>query len=135
MREYIDLPRFRRSAAWKVLASPMIVLLLSPITAAAAVPCTTCHAAAAESLSGSPHDPSTAAPGGDACVTCHGSAEAHLASPSRETIGRIIDKTPAEQEAICHQCHGGMQKSTNHPTTGAGIGCVSCHDIHKKKAR
>jgi hypothetical protein len=133
MTDQIHLPPITGSVPAMVAMLTLAIVLLLPVAAAGAASCIDCHAAVKESLSSSPHGTSAAAPDGAGCTICHGAAQAHLASPSRETIDRIIDKTPAEQEAICHQCHRGMQKSTNHPTTGAGIGCVNCHGIHKKK--
>jgi DmsE family decaheme c-type cytochrome len=71
------------------------------------------------------------------CETCHGPGTAHIESGGETPMpNKFSSMKPSEASQICLQCHEkGMQ---THWRGGVhdqrGLGCVSCHSVHKFKS-
>lgn len=67
------------------------------------------------------------------CVSCHGSAEAHLDDPSRDTMTSPSELEGFALRELCTKCHKGHDALDNYGYDAhsiAEIGCGACHTIH-----
>jgi DmsE family decaheme c-type cytochrome len=112
-----------------VLLFFLALVILSPAAALAENPCRDCHAEVFTPLEQGPHR-AVAERGAQFCVSCHGDAAAHLASPEAANIvtgPAAAALTSEKQAAACASCHArefpGWRQSAH---AGEGL-CWSCH--------
>lgn len=96
--------------------------------------CLECHDGYAEKLAGTPHGKEGFRNLSDlGCETCHGPGGAHVEDTTVvENHPKITARAPAEQNAVCQQCHdGGKQfywQGSMHESRD--LACTTCHGVH-----
>jgi DmsE family decaheme c-type cytochrome len=97
--------------------------------------CATCHADKAKKLASNPHGKLALTHGGQGatCESCHGPGRAHVESGGDAT--KILQLTKASAKVVdqtCLACHAGEHPDFERSPHGkGGIGCTSCHSVHK----
>ena len=91
--------------------------------------CAQCHADVTASYKETIHNQASQG----SCSSCHGGSAAHLSAPARDNIFNPARAEPTQGDASCLRCHsslapGGRWKNNHH--VRAGLGCISCHQIH-----
>jgi DmsE family decaheme c-type cytochrome len=96
--------------------------------------CYGCHEEAKEAFNHTAHAKVfqfSKAPAAGECESCHGPRSSHVENPGKE-----LALTPAQQDAVCLQCHKGSNRmyweSSLHASGGAA--CTSCHTVMQKKS-
>lgn len=97
--------------------------------------CATCHADVSKKFSSNPHSKLAFLHGGQGatCESCHGAGKAHVESGGDITkIKQISKMSPKQVDETCLGCHGGAHPNFERsPHARAGVGCTSCHSVHK----
>lgn len=97
--------------------------------------CATCHADVAKKFASNPHSKLALTHGGQGatCESCHGPGRAHVESGGDVT--KILQITKASSKVVdqtCLACHAGAHPDFERSPHGkAGVGCTSCHSVHK----
>ena len=105
--------------------------------------CKGCHEEQFKQIDATQHFKATAAKGrGEdwhGCESCHGPGAAHVeGGGDKSKIFTFKDATSKESTTRCMQCH---ESNAEHMTFNrsaharAGVGCTSCHDVHKAKEK
>lgn len=99
--------------------------------------CATCHEAVAKGFASNPHTKMALMHGNGnvTCESCHGPGGEHVAGGGDTT--KIFDPAKAATKDVdekCLSCHAGAHPNfARSPHAKAGVGCISCHDIHNSK--
>jgi DmsE family decaheme c-type cytochrome len=97
--------------------------------------CATCHADEASKFSTNPHSKLALTHGGTGatCESCHGPGKAHVDSGGDATkILQLSKMTPRQIDTTCLGCHASAHPDFERSPHGkAGVGCTSCHSVHK----
>jgi DmsE family decaheme c-type cytochrome len=100
--------------------------------------CETCHAEAVKKFADNPHWKLalTHEGKGVTCEACHGSGKDHVESGGDVTkIFQFSKATPKVVDGKCLTCHAGAHPNFERSAHGeAGVGCESCHSVHKSKS-
>ncbi len=104
--------------------------------------CADCHEKETKSFQSNAHGvlENKKSPAGKlGCETCHGPGKTHAGDkdqpgqPSVVTFGRKGNKSTADQNATCLQCHSYGKTSRWHLSAHEkrGVGCSDCHKVHE----
>jgi DmsE family decaheme c-type cytochrome len=97
--------------------------------------CATCHADVSKKFGSNPHSKLAFLHGGQGatCESCHGAGRAHVESGGDVTKIKQISKLSSKQvDETCLGCHAGAHPDFERSPHGkAGVGCTSCHSVHK----
>jgi DmsE family decaheme c-type cytochrome len=101
--------------------------------------CASCHEAEAKGFATNPHSKMVLMHGnnGVTCENCHGPGRAHVEGGGDVTKIFNPGKGSAKQvDSTCLNCHAGAHPDFERsPHAKAGVGCTSCHSIHKSEER
>ncbi len=99
--------------------------------------CATCHEEVGKKFADNPHTKMAQMHGsnGATCENCHGAGKAHVDGGGDITkIFNPAKATTKEVDEKCLGCHSGAHPNFERsPHAKAGVGCISCHDIHGSK--
>lgn len=112
-----------------------------PISYVGSETCRGCHEDQSKQIETTQHFKTTAAKGrGEewhGCESCHGPGSAHVeGGGDKSRIFTFKDVSAEEATVRCMECH---ESNAEHMTfkrsvhARAGVGCTSCHDVHKGK--
>src|SRR6185437_9555026 len=100
--------------------------------------CETCHAEVVKKFSDNPHSKLALMHEGKGvtCESCHGSGKEHVESGGDPTkIFQFSTASAKVADEKCLTCHAGEHPNFERSAHGeAGIGCESCHSVHKFKS-
>jgi DmsE family decaheme c-type cytochrome len=108
------------------------------VSQAAAEDCLMCHEEDVPDFAASPHGRLV---NGDwfgqvqACESCHGDGEEHMASMDPTTIRGFDGEDPEAESKVCLSCHTSVHEMGEWPASEhamAGLSCTSCHTSHQK---
>ena len=101
--------------------------------------CASCHEAEAKGFAANPHSKMVLMHGsnGVTCENCHGPGRAHVEAGGDVTKIFNPGKGSARQvDSTCLNCHAGAHPDFERsPHAKAGVGCTSCHSIHKSEEK
>lgn len=100
--------------------------------------CEPCHTEINKKFSENPHSRLAMMHGGKGvtCESCHGPGKAHIDSGGEATkTFQFTKATPKQADDKCLECHSAAHPNFERSAHGdAGIGCTSCHSIHKSES-
>ena len=101
--------------------------------------CATCHEEAAKKFADNPHTKIAELHGkgaGATCESCHGPGKAHVDGGGDVTkIFNPAKHSTKEVDETCLKCHAETHPNFERsPHAKAGVGCISCHEVHGSKA-
>ncbi|HEX4285708.1 MAG TPA: DmsE family decaheme c-type cytochrome [Terracidiphilus sp.] len=101
--------------------------------------CATCHEETAKKFADNPHTKLAEMHGksGATCESCHGAGKAHVDGGGDVTkIFNPAKATAKQVDETCLKCHAGSHPNFERsPHAKAGVGCTSCHSVHKSEER
>ena len=101
--------------------------------------CATCHEETAKKFGENPHTKIAEMHGksGATCESCHGAGKAHVDGGGDKTkIFNPATATAKEVDATCLKCHAASHPNFERsPHAKAGVGCTSCHSVHKSEEK
>jgi DmsE family decaheme c-type cytochrome len=99
--------------------------------------CATCHETESKGFGDNPHSKLALEHGGSGvtCESCHGAGRAHVEGGGDVTkIFNPAKASSKEIDATCLKCHAGSHPDfVRSPHAKAGVGCTSCHSVHKSE--
>lgn len=100
--------------------------------------CATCHEDVVKKFSSTnPHSRLALEHSGKGvtCESCHGPGKAHVEGGGDVTKIKRFDKMTTQQvDETCLGCHAGTHPNFDRsPHAKAGVGCTSCHSVHKSE--
>ncbi len=99
--------------------------------------CATCHEETAKKFADNPHTKLAEMHGksGATCESCHGAGKAHVDGGGDVTkIFNPAKATAKQVDETCLKCHAGSHPNFERsPHAKAGVGCTSCHSVHKSE--
>jgi len=111
----------------------------NPSGYAGADSCAICHQGEVKGFADNPHNKLALEHSGKGvtCESCHGAGQAHVESGGIATkIFQFTKATPREVDEKCLGCHSGDHPNFERTAHGdAGVGCTSCHSMHKFEAQ
>ena len=97
--------------------------------------CETCHEDINKKFAENPHSRLAMLHGGKGvtCESCHGPGKEHVEAGGDPTkIFQFSKATPKATDEKCLECHATAHPNFERTAHGeAGVGCASCHSIHK----
>jgi len=97
--------------------------------------CETCHEDINKKFAKNPHSRLAMLHGGKGvtCESCHGPGKEHVEAGGDPTkIFQFSKATPKATDEKCLECHATAHPNFERTAHGeAGVGCASCHSIHK----
>jgi DmsE family decaheme c-type cytochrome len=128
-----------RAAAPKGGAAPDTAKQAAPSDFVGSDVCASCHEAEAKGFATNPHSKMVLMHGnnGVTCENCHGPGRAHVEGGGDVTKIFNPGKGSAKQvDSTCLNCHSGAHPDFERsPHARAGVGCTSCHSIHKSEEK
>ena len=99
--------------------------------------CATCHDETAKKFADNPHTKIAEMHGhnGATCESCHGAGKAHVDGGGDVTkIFNPAKASAKDVDATCLKCHAASHPNFERsPHAKAGVGCTSCHSVHKSE--
>jgi DmsE family decaheme c-type cytochrome len=101
--------------------------------------CAACHDEISKKFASNPHSRLALQHGdqGGSCESCHGPGKAHVDGGGDITKIRQLSKLSVEQvDETCLGCHAGQHPNFERSKHAeAGVGCLSCHSVHKSNTK